>query len=170
MSGLFGVPSGTGAGSVPWYQQPTYTGQGLIPSSALFGGIGSGAKPGPSGGPDGAAGGGGSAPGQKQNQQKAEAPAEEDFYCDSCEKEFSQESQYKAHIATHVSCLEPGCKFTGSQRVVKEHAQMAHGSGKKKGGDGGLSDFGISLETPEEIARWREARAKNWPSVCPPPD
>lgn len=59
-------------------------------------------------------------------------PEPEVFYCDPCEKEFKVESQYKAHLATHVTCQMPGCNFSASQRVVKEHISTAHGDG----GDG----------------------------------
>jgi hypothetical protein len=62
------------------------------------------------------------------------APEPEVFYCDPCEKDFKVESQYKAHLATHVSCMMPGCTFSASQRVVKDHVASAHGNGT---GDGG---------------------------------
>ena len=56
-------------------------------------------------------------------------PEPELFYCDPCEKDFKVESQYKAHLATHVACHMPGCNFSASQRVVKEHISTAHGDG-----------------------------------------
>jgi hypothetical protein len=56
-------------------------------------------------------------------------PEPELFYCDPCEKEFKVESQYKAHLATHVTCQMPGCSFSASQRVVKDHIATAHGDG-----------------------------------------
>ena len=62
-------------------------------------------------------------------------------------------------LQTHVKCAFPGCAFSASQRVVKEHVASAHSEGQEDGGP--LK----SLDTPEEIAKWREARRKNWPSA-----
>eukprot|EP00285_Hemiselmis_virescens_P007968 CAMPEP_0173394388 /NCGR_PEP_ID=MMETSP1356-20130122/27199_1 /TAXON_ID=77927 ORGANISM="Hemiselmis virescens, Strain PCC157" /NCGR_SAMPLE_ID=MMETSP1356 /ASSEMBLY_ACC=CAM_ASM_000847 /LENGTH=186 /DNA_ID=CAMNT_0014352733 /DNA_START=120 /DNA_END=676 /DNA_ORIENTATION=- len=156
---LFGVPQAAPTGAVPWYQQPTYTGTGLLPSSSLVlgGAPASAARPDKQQQPAATAaesGGGGA------------AAAEEEYYCDACEKEFTQESQYRAHVATHVTCAAPDCSFVGSQRVVKEHMQMVHGAARpgKGGRDGEVTIPVVSLNTPEEIAAWRAARAKNWPS------
>ena len=83
-------------------------------------------------------------------------PEPEVFYCDPCEKEFKVESQYKSHLATHVQCQSPGCTFSASLRVVKDHIAAAHGDGGEK--------KTFVLETPEEIEKWRAERRKNWPS------
>ncbi|KAJ1490400.1 hypothetical protein T484DRAFT_1884314, partial [Baffinella frigidus] len=134
--------------SVPWFQQPSYTGAvganssiggmscGLTPSSALFGGV--------------------------KEVQKASAEPKT-FSCEPCEKDFQQQSQYDAHMATHVTCSHPGCSFTASGRVVKEHAQEEHINEAEKAERKRMFS---SIETPEEIEKWKEARRRNWPSAA----
>ncbi len=153
--------------SLPWYQQPTYTGMGMgmgmgMGGSAMMGGL-------PFGMSSSSYLGNAPAGPSQSNDHASKGNSSQEYWCDSCEKDFAQESQYRAHTATHVKCTVDGCAFEGSQRVVKEHVQMTHGAGRpgaNKGKKNGNStgEIKISLDTPEEIARWREARAKNWPS------
>mmetsp|Transcript_67899 Transcript_67899/g.159776 ORF Transcript_67899/g.159776 Transcript_67899/m.159776 type:complete len:214 (-) Transcript_67899:231-872(-) len=75
------------------------------------------------------------------------------FVCDACDKEFSTERLYQAHINSHVVCPTPGCGFAALRAIVTEHRESAHTSLKK-----------TNLESAEEIQAWIAARKKNWPS------
>ncbi|BGP36439.1 hypothetical protein JCM10450v2_000339 [Rhodotorula kratochvilovae] len=75
-----------------------------------------------------------------------------------------------------VSCAQPGCAFTGSKKLVREHEEDRHlifAPGREpKPWDGSLSakegavieGTGLALDTPEAVARWIEERKKRWPS------
>mmetsp|Transcript_33791 Transcript_33791/g.52646 ORF Transcript_33791/g.52646 Transcript_33791/m.52646 type:complete len:292 (+) Transcript_33791:124-999(+) len=126
--------------SLPWYQRPSYTGE--LAGAGSIGGLPLGSSSGQ----------------LSSHLPETKEPEKEIFFCDSCDKEFKILSQYQAHVATHVTCSHPGCGFQGSQRVVKEHYSETHD------GDAGTRRLIESLDTPEEIEKWREARRKNWPS------
>jgi hypothetical protein len=79
------------------------------------------------------------------------------------------ESQFEAHLKTHITCPEGDCDFSASKRVVGAHFQTAHGQYSGKG----LKEVDIEGQkfvvlvgdSPEDIAKWREERRKKWPSV-----
>lgn len=78
------------------------------------------------------------------------------------------ESQYDAHIKTHVSCQAPDCEFSASKRVVGAHFQTAHGQyagqGLKEIDVEGQKFMVLVGNSPEDIAKWRSDRRKRWPS------
>eukprot|EP01134_Creolimax_fragrantissima_P003022 CFRG3022T1 len=76
--------------------------------------------------------------------------------CEKCDKQFLQESQLISHTKQHVSCEFPGCEFSAAKKVVIAHKETAHGKNIQ-------STVIPSLDTPEEIEAWREARRRNWP-------
>ena len=49
------------------------------------------------------------------------------FYCEGCDKEFTQKTAYEAHCANHETCRHPGCKFSGTKKVVIAHFHGSHG-------------------------------------------
>ncbi|GAA5861413.1 hypothetical protein JCM3774_000241 [Rhodotorula dairenensis] len=75
-----------------------------------------------------------------------------------------------------VKCCKDDCTFSGPRRAVREHEEDRHlifapgrepkpWSGSLKPIDGSVIEgTGISLDTPEALARWIEERKKRWPS------
>ncbi|GAA5856213.1 hypothetical protein JCM8547_000822 [Rhodosporidiobolus lusitaniae] len=75
-----------------------------------------------------------------------------------------------------TKCCKEDCSFTGRQREVREHEEDRHliyqpgrepkpWNGSLKPIDGAVIEgTGLSLDTPEAVARWIEERKKRWPS------
>lgn len=95
--------------------------------------------------------------------------------CVPCEKNFPNESQYKAHLEQHVTC--PQCSFAAAKKVVTKHIQTDHAVYVKN--DAGIAASSTDkqydadhetvqslriMESPEEIAKWIEERKKRWPT------
>lgn len=76
--------------------------------------------------------------------------------CDACHKVFPKKKTLDAHLECHVQCSYDGCSFEASSKVLKFHWNQFHASGKVK----------IKLDTPEEIAKWREERKRKYPTVA----
>nr|XP_039255643.1 nuclear fragile X mental retardation-interacting protein 1-like [Styela clava] len=77
-------------------------------------------------------------------------------FCDVCDRGFKTEAKKNEHFSQHIKCDEPGCKFEAHFKIVFIHKQNAHGPNAHK----------IKLDTPEEIARWRMERRKNYPTAA----
>lgn len=95
---------------------------------------------------------------------------QQQWCCENCDKSFTMESQFDAHVKTHVSCHAPECDFSASKRVVGAHFQTAHGqfagSGLKEIDIEGQKFMVLVGNSPEDIAAWRAERRKKWPSVA----
>jgi len=86
--------------------------------------------------------------------------------CSPCDKNFSSQKSYEAHISTHDKCLE--CSFEGTKKVVAAHYQSTHGTfsgnGYKQIEVEGLK-FKVLMGTdPDEVAEWRTQRRKKFPT------
>ncbi|KAI9145138.1 hypothetical protein BKA69DRAFT_1122063 [Paraphysoderma sedebokerense] len=95
------------------------------------------------------------------NQSNRKPQEQGIFNCEPCSKSFKVRSQLLAHLKTHVKCSE--CEFEASGRVVTSHKEEEHGL-SKDGRPVETVQIKIKLDTPEEIAKWREERKRNYPT------
>ncbi|ORX86563.1 hypothetical protein K493DRAFT_360119 [Basidiobolus meristosporus CBS 931.73] len=76
---------------------------------------------------------------------------------------FQKDFQYQKHVKTHQTCKE--CGFAACKPVLLTHKEVVHGIKKPNSkGDLGYKPLAISLDTPEEIAKWIEQRKKRYPT------
>lgn len=98
-------------------------------------------------------------PGKKKKQRpdKRDLPENNKFYCETCDRGYKDEDKYKLHLDTHEQCPKEGCKYVAAAKLVQLHINMHHRTG--------LAKKIWSLESKEDIQKWREERKRNYPTA-----
>jgi len=86
----------------------------------------------------------------------AEEERTKSYFCDVCEKLIGSETEYKVHLSEHATCGIDGCGYTAHQDILEKHIMQQHLTG--------LFNKIPQGNSPEEIAKWREERRKNFPT------
>ncbi|CAG0918506.1 unnamed protein product [Notodromas monacha] len=79
-----------------------------------------------------------------------------EYTCDACDRSFHSEAERISHVAEHQKCPWVGCNIIAHPKILDKHINLQHLTG--------LADRIPTLNTPEEIAKWREERRKNFPT------
>ncbi|XP_064615558.1 FMR1-interacting protein NUFIP1-like [Liolophura sinensis] len=98
---------------------------------------------------------------RKQNKPKVDKRdlAENNaFYCDICDKGFKTKEGYDIHIGAHQKCKVEGCPYTAAPKLVQLHYNLQHKTG--------LAKKIWKFESPEDVAKWRAERKKNFPTAA----
>ncbi|PRP80570.1 nuclear fragile X mental retardation protein interacting protein 1 [Planoprotostelium fungivorum] len=80
-----------------------------------------------------------------------------ELYCDNCEREFPSQQKYETHLSAHIKCDFPGCRFEAMSKAIEYHKENIHCNPQ-------LQQMMQRLSSPEEIARWRQDRVRNFPT------
>ncbi|XP_054166610.1 FMR1-interacting protein NUFIP1-like [Oppia nitens] len=82
------------------------------------------------------------------------------FSCHTCVRQFPNQQLLDQHISQHIVCGLDDCTFKAHPKVIDNHQKMQHFCFKDKTQ---IKKF-MSLDTEEDIKKWREERRKHFPT------
>ncbi|KAK3598403.1 hypothetical protein CHS0354_005497 [Potamilus streckersoni] len=94
---------------------------------------------------------------KKQKPSKRDLPENNLFFCDACDRGFKTEEKYNEHVEGHLKCEVAGCTYIAAPKLVQLHYRLQHTSG--------LAKKIWSLDSKEDIEKWRAERRKNYPTA-----
>ncbi|KAL3846547.1 hypothetical protein ACJMK2_017526 [Sinanodonta woodiana] len=94
---------------------------------------------------------------KKQKPSKRDLPENNLFFCDACDRGFKTEEKYNEHVDGHSKCEVAGCTYIAAPKLVQLHYRLQHTSG--------LAKKIWSLDSEEDIEKWRAERRKNYPTA-----
>lgn len=92
-----------------------------------------------------------------QKFDKRDLEENNQFCCDICERGFKTEEKFKEHTDNHAKCTYENCSYVAAPKLVQLHVKLQHNSG--------LANKIWSLDSKEDIEKWRAARRKNFPTA-----
>jgi hypothetical protein len=108
----------------------------------------------------------------KQRQPATDGEQCQQYTCDTCEKTFPHRKMFESHLGQHVKCSQ--CDYAAAKRLVVSHEQAVHAitqpgsstTGKTTAKQPLAASFlkVRTMDSPEEISRWIEARRRNYPT------
>lgn len=90
------------------------------------------------------------------NHQYTSRADSNDGWCEVCERSFKTPQQLDRHLSEHEKCCFDGCHFEAHSSLLKKHIEAQHNSG--------LFQRIATIETEEDIEKWREERRKRYPT------
>ena len=85
-------------------------------------------------------------------------PSSDALYCRNCDRHFFTAELLQTHEDEHETCGVEGCPYTAHPKLVLNHYKTQHLTG--------LADKVWKVQTPEDIAKWREDRKRNFPTAA----
>ncbi|CAG2167776.1 unnamed protein product [Oppiella nova] len=80
--------------------------------------------------------------------------------CDACCRWFTSQDLYDQHMSEHIMCGLDECTFRAHPKVIESHQRMQHLCFRDKT----LVKKFMSLESEEDIQKWREERRRHFPT------
>lgn len=93
----------------------------------------------------------------KNKVNKRDLAENNQFYCDVCDRGFKTDEKYQEHINGHEKCSVEGCTYLAAPKLVQLHYRLHHSTG--------LAKKIWTLESKEDIEKWRNERKRNYPTA-----
>lgn len=93
---------------------------------------------------------------EKSSRKPVARPFKTDFYCDACDRGFTDQPELSAHLAEHTVCEREGCLFSACPQLVALHVKLQHDTGFIRRCPGAADD---------DAVEWRRQRRLRYPTL-----